>query len=218
MLKVLSNKFSLVLEADKINSSMIDKYLTLNSDAILFWAYILHDADKLDNDDFKRPHFHLLLLLNKDRDKFAILKDLARSFVCETSAISIRLADNWRSCCLYLRHYYYNSNDDVLPINGKHQYALERVNVSNIGLYNQYCNGSVDVDYKDINVQTLLQFISLGYTFTEICLEIGIKNATKYRSLIKDLLDERYFISAIKDKQTNVKGIYSDKLMEVLKK
>lgn len=217
MLKVLSNKFSCVLQADKINAAQIQRYLDLNNDSLLFSAFILHDKDYLDNGEVKTSHYHLLLLLNKDRDKFAILKDMARFFICETDAISIRIANDWRACCLYITHDYYNNNCDILPIDSKYHYSIDNVSVSNYGLYMQYRNGSVDIDYKDINIQTLLQFISLGYTFTEIALEIGIKNANRYRALILSLLDERYYIAAIKDSQVNKNGIYSKKLEEFVK-
>ena len=182
-----SNRFAYVIETeDKINNkivslSMIEDYFkTLVTRGICsFYACILHDRDFNADGEIKRPHIHIVFELSFSRADSAIAKDLAKELMININIISYAVALNWCSSIRYLTH---------LDNPEKYQYLKSDIHTNEEDSYSAFVN---QMDFMELDIQSLINIVNSSKSVIEVYSIIGIKNATKYRWLIKDLIEQR---------------------------
>ncbi|PQP79385.1 AAA family ATPase [Candidatus Phytoplasma phoenicium] len=191
----------LVINADKINKSEIEKIIKLKEKAIQNYAYILHDKDVYLNDkeaksnnknvgDYKNPHWHIMLRFHKPYD----FKHICQWFKTDENFVS-RIKGRFSDALMYLIHA--NRQD-------KHQYKDHEV-ISNFDWKSESQQDIFLRKYKiDARLQDILFKIQSG--------EIKEYNITNHLSIIENNIYSSSIEKAFKYRANTLKGM--DRKME----
>lgn len=186
----------LVISADKINMSEINKVLEKKDKAIQNYAYILHDKDTYINDkeakennksigDYKNPHWHIMLRFYQPHH----FKHICQWFNVEENFVS-RIKGRFSDALMYLTH---NNRKD------KHQYKDHEV-ISNFDWKSEAQQDIFLRKYKiDARLQDILFKIQSG--------EIKEYNITNHLSILENNIYSTAIDKAFKYRANTLKGM-----------
>lgn len=180
----ITKEFILVIEEkNKATNENIDlKKLELNLKLISeFYALILHDKD-IKNNEQVRPHYHLVIKLNKRMRKMTLINHIAKYNNLQIEMIQADYTENFILSIRYLLH---------LDNPEKHQYAPFQIITNTPHLVQNIVNE--EIYPSEITAKQLIYYVhELNYSATKILEIIGLKNFKSYAYVIKTLIDEYY--------------------------
>lgn len=181
----ITKEYLLVIEKfnkttnENIDISKLELNLKLISE---FYALILHDKDKNENNELSRPHYHIVIKLNKRMRKMTLINHIAKYNNLQIEMIQADYMENFILSIRYLLH---------LDNPKKHQYAPFEIISNSKHLIENII--TTEIYPSDITAKQLIYYIyELNYSATKILEIIGLPNFKKYAYVIKTILDEYY--------------------------
>ena len=158
-----------------LTEEKIKEALTILSDKVIKYCYILHDKDKLNDDTLKSAHYHIFLQF-KDMVDFSVI---AKAFGIETNYIKKIMAKNYAQAIPYLIHA--NAPD-------KFQYNVEDVkaNFDYKKVIENYKNKTNDIKRIDIIKEQIESGIIREYNVNDY---VTMEEYAKYKTIIERCLE-----------------------------
>lgn len=180
----ITKEFILVIEKlnkttnKEINISKLETNLKIICE---FYAIILHDED-IKNNEQVRPHYHLVIKLNKRMRKMTLINHIAKYNEFQLEMIQAEYMENFVLSIRYLIH---------LDNPEKYQYAPFQIITNTPHLVQNIVNE--EIYPSEITAKQLIYYVhELNYSATKILEIIGLKNFKSYAYVIKTLIDEYY--------------------------
>ena len=175
LLKEKSKQFKLVIECydnknqKYYNTKDIQEWL-INNQAIKNYYMIQHDKDDT------QIHIHLVLETYKDYSCKTILMSICEWLGCNINLVSIEVSRDLCHDVRYLTH-----KDDTIKYHYDDDYVITNLNSD----YEDLCN---NMNYSQLDFQTLYKICKSSANVTEVYSKIGLKSAKEYRNIICDIM------------------------------
>lgn len=167
------------LQKQQLNYQTLENYL---NNSCSLWAYIVHDKDTHDDGTSKGLHIHIKMILSTEsRPRLSTtLNTLTTQLNIDKTAVTIEKMESVAGSIQYLIH----MNDA-----NKYQYDVKEIktNLSESQL-NTYLYAFKDDD--ELDTQSLVDICSKQRSKINILLTMGLRNYTKYRGVISDIVFE----------------------------
>ena len=145
------------------------------------YVYIIHDKDVKENGEIKNKHLHIVCELKERKRLSSLLNIICDYFKYKNpNGIEVDKVISWECCIQYLIH-----KNDL----DKYQYDRKEV-ISNID-YNELCI-IFDSTNQNISMDYLIYLCSTRNNMLDIMRALGLGYYTKYRNVIRDILDVLY--------------------------
>lgn len=142
-------KFMIMLYEDS-ESYVFDEVITKIQEYAPEWAYILHDRDVDENDELKKPHYHVCIRFPTARTR----KTVANVIGIEPNYIE--RWDSFRKACRYLMHaddedktpygmYYVESNFDFVKLTNVQESESVKVKEILCFIWTDECKSMIDI-------------------------------------------------------------------------
>lgn len=145
-----------------------------------YYFAINHNKDKKENGEIRKDHFHIVIKLKTKRTKNGVLKRIAKLLDIKIERISTQLTQSLDLMIRYLMH---------LDNKKKEQYPPFTVLTNRQDILNNAIKG--ESEREDLTAENLILTVEkLGGNKLQIMAEIGLKNYTRFRGAIYDIIEE----------------------------
>jgi len=181
--KTKSKFWGVSIEAPKENPSIdtlrgYQDIIAKQSD-LVFYATIIHDRDKKENGEPRKPHLHAFLNMAEGKTLTQMLKWLETALNCDREAISIEPSNNEFLLVQYLIHKNHPN---------KASYKVDEIRTNN----NELLIDRLSKEYvkPKSDEEELAEAMTESVTLKEFATRIGFEKANKYRGMFNQLKTE----------------------------
>lgn len=176
------NFFGLVIDANKNAEPLpqLDVFKGLLINAYTFTALIIHDQDKHDNGEPKRPHLHAYIRSDLKMTKKQMLNSVIELLQIEPALISVECSNNEFLLCQYLTHQNHKE---------KHQYSRDLIDTKNRAELDRLLDETRPTKQQQIDHD--LQVLESSHSILEVANKIGLEKANRYRNIYNQITQEK---------------------------
>lgn len=200
-----SNFIAVINDIERSKTNMLKTLKNLSKlNDLAFYAYIIHDSDKLSDNTLKTLHAHIVFITYQKQTKQQALSMLSNCLEIDKKLISLEITNNVSLCVQYLTH----KNDQ-----NKHQYNFKEIATNDANklesLYNQV--------YRSIlTEQDIFEYLKSSETTTELIEKIGLDKALKYDRLFEKIrAEKKENIKKLLERYEAIRNLYSSLLTAI---